>query len=529
MSRAAILRLLRRTHMYAGLLLFPAVAVYGITGYSFNHPTPQPDADRRTKEHNTLQLTTLNYGPHLLSTPQAADLATMITRAMNTAVGASSTLPRYRLVNVESASLSVQLMFQMESGDTTWDVAYNPGVNGLVQAVRQTAPSWWLPLSRVHVTAGYPQAKAFATSDMRTTRVAWAIVVDGVAILLVYWGLSGLLMWWQNRSQRGIGLVCTAFCLVVIVSIIGPVYAGVSSRYATDAMQVPPAIPAPPSRPATASVPRPGGPDTLTQVHFARLNQAWAVFDTLSMRREAELLVGAFASLPHSAQGPWQDTAFTAFYTLLTLTMFDHPERLHATLEHERALGWEGAMFFSSSPMAKEWLESVGKPTPILEGKYQYHTRGERRPALGKVSLFMAPNDLPDMLVRRWVQQYGRMGFDATLVLSLTGKTPTGQSAEPNQEAEADRQFYLDFVQWPGALVIQEPPFTIAHGVREYDNPPFVDTYKWGPVLTDRAGKRIFVTGSIGEPEAQRAEIEAAIKRALMASRQQSGPVARHE
>jgi hypothetical protein len=59
------------------------------------------------------------------------------------------------------------------------------------------------------------------------------------------------------------------------------------------------------------------------------------------------------------------------------------------------------------------------------------------------------------------------MGFDVTLVLSLTGKTPTAQSAAPDREAEADRQFYLDVVQWPGALVIQEPPFTIADGVWE--------------------------------------------------------------
>jgi hypothetical protein len=54
-------------------------------------------------------------------------------------------------------------------------------------------------LLRLHVAHGYPTSGG--------VRWWWAIIVDAMAFIMVFWAVSGLLMWWQLKATRKLGVV----------------------------------------------------------------------------------------------------------------------------------------------------------------------------------------------------------------------------------------------------------------------------------------------------------------------------------
>lgn len=91
-------------------------------------------------------------------------------------------------------------------------VSYNLE-NGAVSAIREDS----LPetktknfLLRLHKSRTY--------SPYFNVRWFWALLVDGMVISMVFWGLSGLIMWWQIKRTRLLGggflvasIICTSF------------------------------------------------------------------------------------------------------------------------------------------------------------------------------------------------------------------------------------------------------------------------------------------------------------------------------
>lgn len=59
-------------------------------------------------------------------------------------------------------------------------------------------------LTRLHLASGYPGSP--------DARWFWAVVVDVMGVVLVFWGVSGLFMWWQIKATRRWGI------LVVLLS-----------------------------------------------------------------------------------------------------------------------------------------------------------------------------------------------------------------------------------------------------------------------------------------------------------------------
>jgi hypothetical protein len=53
-------------------------------------------------------------------------------------------------------------------------------------------------LTRLHVAHGYPSSP--------NARWFWAVIVDGMAFVMVFWAVSGLFMWWQLKATRWVGL-----------------------------------------------------------------------------------------------------------------------------------------------------------------------------------------------------------------------------------------------------------------------------------------------------------------------------------
>ena len=93
------------------------------------------------------------------------------------------------------------LGFLMEGQGQTWRVLYNP-TNGQVSARPESAK---IPVSTrrfmilLHVAHEFP--------SKINARWVWAIAVDLMFVSMVGWGFTGLLMWWQMKNVRRIGLL----------------------------------------------------------------------------------------------------------------------------------------------------------------------------------------------------------------------------------------------------------------------------------------------------------------------------------
>ena len=96
-----------------------------------------------------------------------------------------------------------ELMFPVEADGQTWTATYNPmtgAVGGAPAGVKpETELGWRRFLLRLHTAHGYP--------GKQNARWFWAVIVDVMAGVMCFWGLSGLLMWWQIKATRKLGAV----------------------------------------------------------------------------------------------------------------------------------------------------------------------------------------------------------------------------------------------------------------------------------------------------------------------------------
>lgn len=94
--------------------------------------------------------------------------------------------------------------FRMSDGAKVWTVTYN-ALTGAVGGVtgESAPPSEQLStrrfLTRLHMVHGYPSSQS--------AKWFWAVIVDAMAFIMVFWGVSGVLMWWQIKATRKLGFV----------------------------------------------------------------------------------------------------------------------------------------------------------------------------------------------------------------------------------------------------------------------------------------------------------------------------------
>lgn len=98
------------------------------------------------------------------------------------------------------------LQFELHSQSGDWQVAYDP-LKGSVQASESKLAaaselSWRRFLLRLHTTHGYPSEA--------NSRWLWAIFVDIMAFVMLFWALSGFIMWWHIKRTRKWGLAVFA-------------------------------------------------------------------------------------------------------------------------------------------------------------------------------------------------------------------------------------------------------------------------------------------------------------------------------
>ena len=92
------------------------------------------------------------------------------------------------------------------------DVTRYDGSHGM------TARGFFLRLHTTHVMSPYWNGRSI-----------WIIAADALAIAMVVWGISGLLMWWQIKRTRVMGSVC----ILASIATVAWMYVTVAGFYAT--------------------------------------------------------------------------------------------------------------------------------------------------------------------------------------------------------------------------------------------------------------------------------------------------------
>lgn len=268
------MKLLRRAHMYAGLFLVPFILLYGVTAFLFNHPDWLSDRSVRLIGSEEVTGTALAdfpsaralasqvveainqggppevtlsrtqapaYSRDLALTATAQGVERVIFVELEGRVGTVRTAPASAPISppawvkrsvalaptpAESARTAVaailekwqgrgdqvkvrtapELLFAVEDHGTTRRVAYNLQTGAMILRDAEPVLPFRRFLTSLHLACRYPTGL-----DIRWV---WAFMVDAMALAMVFWGVSGLLMWWQMKSLRRLGTLTLAISLI---------------------------------------------------------------------------------------------------------------------------------------------------------------------------------------------------------------------------------------------------------------------------------------------------------------------------
>jgi hypothetical protein len=128
--------------------------------------------------------------------------------------------PRYEDIDFKITSAPI-LAIYLRDAEASWVSRYNL-VSGALSSTPESnedrGPTWRQFLTRLHTTHGFPPE--------RNARWVWAIVVDAMAFVLVFWGGSGLIMWWRIRRTRRLGAVALAVSIASALALGAALYQG---------------------------------------------------------------------------------------------------------------------------------------------------------------------------------------------------------------------------------------------------------------------------------------------------------------
>jgi hypothetical protein len=105
---------------------------------------------------------------------------------------------------------SPDVVFQVEAGGREWQATYSPMTGAVAGRPADAAAPAELSarrfLLRLHTAHGYP--------GQTNARWWWAVIVDAMAFVMVFWAVSGFLMWWQIKATRRLGVAALALSAV---------------------------------------------------------------------------------------------------------------------------------------------------------------------------------------------------------------------------------------------------------------------------------------------------------------------------
>ena len=124
--------------------------------------------------------------------------------------GVPEALSRQGLAADEAGmSIGTDLIFFVDADGKTWRATYSVQT-GAVSGRPVENPADLTTrryLTQLHMSHGYPTHHGI--------RWLWAVAVDGMVISMLFWGVSGLFMWWQIKAVRMVGAMTIAASLIV--------------------------------------------------------------------------------------------------------------------------------------------------------------------------------------------------------------------------------------------------------------------------------------------------------------------------
>jgi hypothetical protein len=180
-------RLIRRTHMYLALFLTPWMIIYALSGLVLNHFETVRGwyggkyADfEKIAEHSYDTAFSADATPRQIGAQILADLG--LAGSFNVPANP----PAGRLVFNRSAMATVHRVTYFRAERRV-----------LVEKQKLSAP---VLLNRAHFRSGYEQP--FLAAKI------WGAIVDLAVVGMLFWILSGVLMWWEIKPARAWGAVC---------------------------------------------------------------------------------------------------------------------------------------------------------------------------------------------------------------------------------------------------------------------------------------------------------------------------------
>ncbi|MEW4486600.1 PepSY domain-containing protein [Thalassoglobus sp. JC818] len=289
-----LMQLIRRIHLYSGLLLLPWVLLYGITGAMYNHQWLFPEVAMQPLSEEVIATTPMKEFPtpegfaqQVVDTLQAATPQSEILLAENSRAEFTGDLlfevfanGERHVVHIDPVTQESHLVTFPENPETPVPVIEDlqsfikidndPHVSALnsVRPLLDEAgitsgnpkPFGWAKLNFLATVDGELARVTYVLKDghvdvthyngddgftpraffmrLHTShgqsphwngRSLWSLFVDTMAIAMVTWALSGVLMWWQIKRTRWIG----AALLLISIATAAFMYISMQDFYAT--------------------------------------------------------------------------------------------------------------------------------------------------------------------------------------------------------------------------------------------------------------------------------------------------------
>lgn len=184
---ASFSKTVRRVHMYSALFLTPWMIIYAASGLVLNH--------------NQLVRSWYAGGVGVMEKVDERPYPTTFSADADARLVAGQILEDLNLrgsFGVQGTLASPKLTINRNAGFAQHRVTYFPAEKRLlVEKQTFTLPVF---LNRAHFRHGYEQP-FFAAK-------VWAVVLDAVIVAMLFWAVSGVIMWWDIRPARMAGFAC---------------------------------------------------------------------------------------------------------------------------------------------------------------------------------------------------------------------------------------------------------------------------------------------------------------------------------
>jgi len=201
MDNGALLRadrVLRWTHSYTGLFLLPWMLVYGVSAFCLNHNQWLIEKLKVTPPHwETLRR--VDFTPNDAFPQEPVQQAQAILKMLGLD-GAH---------NIMGQPNRNQMVINRVCGTGNYRITWEkPRSEILVE--KQESFSLYRLMHFLHFRGGYIQPYF--------VNIAWAIIVDVVAISMWLWAFSGVYLWWRKSRKLLLGWACL---IVGVLSFVG--------------------------------------------------------------------------------------------------------------------------------------------------------------------------------------------------------------------------------------------------------------------------------------------------------------------